>query len=90
MSLRWRSIERDGGSTSSISSLTQSASFAYSSCESNSYEHPLSHSFPETKGRNLEEIDDIFNAKNPVKQSLKQRQVNVVESETGAVHVKHR
>jgi hypothetical protein len=33
--------------------------------------------WPETKGRTLEELDDIFSAKNPVKESLRLRKVVV-------------
>ncbi len=37
--------------------------------------------FPETKGRTLEELDEVFNAKNPVKKSLELKKVIVKESE---------
>lgn len=33
--------------------------------------------WPETKGRTLEELDDIFAAKNPVKESLRLKKVVV-------------
>ncbi|KOS18049.1 Lactose permease [Escovopsis weberi] len=41
---------------------------------------------PETKGRTLEELDEIFEAKNPVKASLDKRLV-AVDSEGGVVNV---
>jgi hypothetical protein len=32
---------------------------------------------PETKGRTLEELDDIFSAQNPVKESTKKKKIEV-------------
>lgn len=46
-------------------------------------------SFPETKGRNLEEIDEIFNAKKPVEESLRRRQADLIGNENGAILVGH-
>ena len=37
--------------------------------------------FPETKGRTLEELDEIFEAKNPVKTSLARKNVVVSKGE---------
>jgi len=33
--------------------------------------------WPETKGRTLEELDDIFSAKNPVRESLRLKKIVV-------------
>jgi Sugar (and other) transporter len=42
--------------------------------------------WPETKGRTLEELDEIFSAKNPVKESLRLKKV--VVASTGEYVVK--
>lgn len=42
--------------------------------------------FPETKNRTLEELDEIFNAKNPVKKSIEKKKLDVDANEN-IVHV---
>jgi hypothetical protein len=46
-------------------------------------------SFPETKGRNLEELDEIFEAQQPVKHSLMKRTADVVIGEDNQMHIRH-
>ena len=46
-------------------------------------------SFPETKGRNLEEVDEIFEAQNPVKHSLMKRRADLVIGEDNNVQISH-
>ena len=46
-------------------------------------------SFVETRGRNLEEIDEIFNDPNPVKKSLEKTRMTVTVDEHDEVVVRH-
>ncbi|GFZ50245.1 hypothetical protein JCM24511_08001 [Saitozyma sp. JCM 24511] len=45
--------------------------------------------FPETKGRNLEEVEEIFEAKNPVKHSLMKRKADLVVGAENELQVRH-
>ena len=42
--------------------------------------------FPETKDRTLEELEEVFSAKNPVKKSLEKRSAQTVLNTVGASH----
>lgn len=42
--------------------------------------------FPETKDRTLEELEEVFSAKNPVKKSLEKRSAQTVLNTVGVAH----